>query len=68
MAKFDFPLIKRNLQSLVRVMNIARMLIKRNDPGDNNKARNLLLEAAATYREIGMPTFLENADELPTRL
>jgi tetratricopeptide (TPR) repeat protein len=42
----------------------ARMLIERNSPGDEEKARNLLTEATATYRDLGMPTFLENAEEL----
>jgi tetratricopeptide (TPR) repeat protein len=42
----------------------ARMLIERNKSGDKEKARTLLTEATATYRELGMPTFLENAEEL----
>jgi tetratricopeptide (TPR) repeat protein len=42
----------------------ARMLIERNAPGDKEKARTLLTEATATYRELGMPSFLENAEEL----
>ncbi len=46
----------------------ARMLIERNDSGDKEKARSLLSEATATYREVGMPTFLEDAEELLTNL
>ncbi|NQU08760.1 MAG: AAA family ATPase, partial [Candidatus Abyssubacteria bacterium] len=42
----------------------ARMLIERNASGDKEKARTLLTESTATYRELGMPTFLENAEEL----
>jgi len=42
----------------------ARMLIERDDPGDKEKACTLLGEAIATYQELGMPTFLENAEEL----
>jgi tetratricopeptide (TPR) repeat protein len=42
----------------------ARMLIERNETGDKKKARTHLTEAIATYRELGMPTFLENAEEL----
>jgi tetratricopeptide (TPR) repeat protein len=46
----------------------ARMLIERNDPGDKEKAKTLLTEATATYRELGMPTFLEKAEELLGKL
>jgi tetratricopeptide (TPR) repeat protein len=42
----------------------ARMLIERGEPGDTDKAKTLLTEATATYRELGMPTFLETAEEL----
>jgi len=42
----------------------ARMLIERGESDDREKARTLLTEATATYRELGMPTFLENAEEL----
>jgi class 3 adenylate cyclase/tetratricopeptide (TPR) repeat protein len=42
----------------------ARMLIERNKSGDHDRARALLDEAIPTYRELGMPTFLENAEEL----
>jgi tetratricopeptide (TPR) repeat protein len=46
----------------------ARMLIERNESGDKEKAKALLTEATATYRELGMPTFLENAEELLAKL
>jgi class 3 adenylate cyclase/tetratricopeptide (TPR) repeat protein len=46
----------------------ARMLIERNESGDRDKARIFLTEATATYRELGMPTFLENAEELLAKL
>ena len=46
----------------------ARMLIERGDSGDRDKTRALLTEATATYRELGMPTFLENAEELLAKL
>jgi class 3 adenylate cyclase/tetratricopeptide (TPR) repeat protein len=39
----------------------ARMLIDRNAPGDRDKARELLTEAIAMYREIGMPKHVEMA-------
>ncbi len=42
----------------------ARMLIDRDESGDKEKAKEFLSDAIATYREIGMPTFLENAEEL----
>jgi tetratricopeptide (TPR) repeat protein len=42
----------------------ARMLIERGESGDKEKAKELLTEATAIYRELGMPTFLENAEEL----
>jgi class 3 adenylate cyclase/tetratricopeptide (TPR) repeat protein len=42
----------------------ARMLIERNAAGDKEKAKQLLGEATATYRELGMPTFLEDAEKL----
>ena len=42
----------------------ARMLIERNATDDKEKARTLLTEATATYQELGMPTFLENAEGL----
>jgi tetratricopeptide (TPR) repeat protein len=46
----------------------ARMLIERNDASDKEKAKALLTEATATYRELGMPTFLDNAEELLAKL
>ncbi|NQU07290.1 MAG: tetratricopeptide repeat protein, partial [Candidatus Abyssubacteria bacterium] len=42
----------------------ARMLIERNASGDKEKARTLLTETIATYRELGMPSFLEMAEAL----
>jgi len=42
----------------------ARMLTERGASGDKEKAKSLLTEAIATYQELGMPTFLENAEEL----
>jgi tetratricopeptide (TPR) repeat protein len=46
----------------------ARMLMERGDSGDKEKAKALLIEATATSRDIGMPTFLEDAEELLARL
>jgi tetratricopeptide (TPR) repeat protein len=46
----------------------ARMLIERNESDDREKAKTLLTEATATYQELGMPTFLENAEELLAEL
>jgi tetratricopeptide (TPR) repeat protein len=42
----------------------ARMLIERNESGDKENARDLLSKATAIYRELGMPTFLDEAEEL----
>jgi tetratricopeptide (TPR) repeat protein len=42
----------------------ARMLIDRNAPGDRDKARQLLTEAIAMYRHIGMPKHVEMAEAL----
>jgi hypothetical protein len=42
----------------------ARMLIDRNAPGDRDKARELLTEAIAMYRRIGMPKHIEMAEAL----
>jgi class 3 adenylate cyclase/tetratricopeptide (TPR) repeat protein len=42
----------------------ARMLIDRDAPGDRNKARELLTEAIAMYRRIGMPKHIEMAEAL----
>jgi len=46
----------------------ARMLIDRNGPGDREKARELLTEAVAMYRRIGMPKHVEMADALLSQL
>jgi tetratricopeptide (TPR) repeat protein len=40
----------------------ARMLIDRDGPGDRDKARQLLTEAVAMYRKIGMPKHVEMAE------
>jgi len=40
------------------------VLIERNNPGDEEKAKELLTEATATYRELGMPKHLEMAEAL----
>ena len=42
----------------------ARMLIDRDGPGDRDKARDLLTEAIAMYRRIGMPKHIEVAEAL----
>jgi len=42
----------------------ARMLIDRDAPGDREKARELLTEAIAMYRRIGMPKHIEMAEAL----
>ena len=42
----------------------ARMLIDRNAPGDRDKAGELLTEAIAMYRRIGMPKHVEMAEAL----
>jgi outer membrane protein assembly factor BamD (BamD/ComL family) len=42
----------------------ARMLIDRDAPGDRHKARELLTEAVAMYRKIGMPKHVEMAEDL----
>jgi len=42
----------------------ARMLIDRDAPGDRDKARELLTEAIAMYRRIGMPKHIEMAEAL----
>jgi tetratricopeptide (TPR) repeat protein len=42
----------------------ARMLIDRNAPGDRDKARELLTEAIAMYRRIGMPKHVEMTEAL----
>jgi tetratricopeptide (TPR) repeat protein len=43
----------------------ARMLIDRDAPGDREKARELLTEAVAMYRRIGMPKHQEMACSAP---
>ena len=40
------------------------MLIDRDGPGDRVKARELLTEAIAMYRGIGMPKHVEMAEAL----
>jgi len=42
----------------------ARMLLDRDAPGDRDKARELLTEAIAMYRGIGMPKHVEMAETL----
>ncbi|MEE8386213.1 MAG: tetratricopeptide repeat protein, partial [Dehalococcoidia bacterium] len=42
----------------------ARMLLDRGQPGDRDKARELLTEAIAMYRKIGMPKHVEMAAAL----
>ena len=42
----------------------ARMLIDRDNTGDRPKARELLTEAVAMYRQIGMPRHLEMAEAM----
>jgi serine/threonine protein kinase/tetratricopeptide (TPR) repeat protein len=46
----------------------AWMLIKRGESGDSEKAKGLLTESSATYRKLGMPTFLEDAETLLAEL
>jgi tetratricopeptide (TPR) repeat protein len=46
----------------------ARMLIDRDAPGDRDKARELLTEAIAMYRRIGMPRHVEMAQALLSQL
>jgi len=46
----------------------ARMLIERDAPGDREKARDLLTEAIAMYRRIGMPKHVEMAEALLSQL
>ena len=43
---------------------MARMLVDRDAPGDHEKARQLLTEAIAMYRRIGMPKHVEMAEAL----
>ena len=42
----------------------ARMLIDRDEPGDRDKAHELLTEAVAMYNEIGMPKHVEMAEAM----
>ena len=42
----------------------ARMLLDRNEPGDRERARELLGEAIEEYRELGMPKHLAIAERL----
>jgi tetratricopeptide (TPR) repeat protein len=42
----------------------ARMLIDRDAPGDRDRARQLLTEAVAMYRQIGMPKHVEMAEAM----
>src|SRR3990170_1153483 len=42
----------------------ARMLLDRDAPGDRAKARELLTEAIAMYRRIGMPKHVEMAERM----
>ncbi|UCH86209.1 MAG: AAA family ATPase [Dehalococcoidia bacterium] len=42
----------------------ARMLVERDEPGDREKARELLTEAVAMYGQIGMPKHVEMAEAL----
>ena len=42
----------------------ARMLLDRRQPGDEDRARELLDEAILMYEEIGMPRHLEMAREM----
>jgi hypothetical protein len=44
------------------------MLIARDQPGDRERARQLLTEAIAMYRQIGMPRHLQMADEMAKKL
>jgi eukaryotic-like serine/threonine-protein kinase len=45
----------------------ARMLLERDDPGDRDKAQELLAAALATYRELGMVGPLTKATALAAR-
>ena len=42
----------------------ARMLLYRNGSGDRERARSLLDEALAGYKELGMPKHVEMTEEL----
>lgn len=42
----------------------ARMLLDRNDPGDDARAKNLLDDCLAKAREFGMAALVESAERL----
>src|SRR2546428_11665126 len=44
----------------------AEMLLERGAPGDRETARELLTQALAMYRELGMPKHIEMAEALLT--
>ena len=44
--------------------DLAAMLLARGAAADRERARALLEEAAATYRELGMPTWASRATAL----
>jgi hypothetical protein len=46
----------------------ARMLLTRDGPGDRERARALIREAAESYGRLGMPRHVQMADELSTNL
>jgi tetratricopeptide (TPR) repeat protein len=46
----------------------ARMLLARDEPGDRERAHELIAQAGASYRELGMPTWAESASELTRRV
>jgi DNA-binding SARP family transcriptional activator/tetratricopeptide (TPR) repeat protein len=43
----------------------ARMLLERDQPGDHERARELLAEAVSTYRDLGMDSWVEAATMSP---
>ena len=43
----------------------ARMLLERDQPGDRERARELLAEAVSTYRDLGMDSWAEAASMSP---
>lgn len=43
------------------------MLLDRNAPGDRDKARTLLAEAAKMYHTLGMPKHLELVEQMSAR-
>jgi uncharacterized protein HemY len=46
----------------------ARMLLARDEPGDRQRTHELIAQAGASYRELGMETWAESASELTQRL